>query len=105
MIAVLQKVLRLPLERFDIFVATSNGLRALEPGLDLGICLAIISSFKNKSVKANLIAVSEVSLLGELQAPSQLERRVREATRLGFRTVVSVPTYKTLSEVVRKVFI
>lgn len=104
MIAVLQKILHLPLERFDIFVSTSSGLRISEPGLDLGICLAIASSFKNKPVKSGTLAVSEVTLLGELRVAPQMERRMKEAKRLGFGTVVSAPIYKTLTDVVKKVF-
>lgn len=104
MIAVLQKVLLLPLERFDIFVSTSSGLKIFEPGIDLGICLALISSFKNKPVKAGVVAASEVSLLGELTPPSQLERRVKEAKRLGYTIIVSVSSFANVPDVVRKVF-
>lgn len=104
MIAVLQKTLRLPLERFDIFVSTTSGLKIFEPGLDLGICLAIISSFKNKAIKEGIVAVSEISLLGELREVSQMERRKKEAARLGFRSVIAAPTFDTISEVVRKLF-
>lgn len=104
MIAVLQKTLHLPLERFDVFVSTSSGLKVFEPGLDLGICLAIISSFKNKPVSSHIVAVSEVSLLGELKNASQMDRRLKEAKRLGFTKIVSADTFTTLNEVVRKVF-
>lgn len=105
MVAVLQKILRLPLDRFDIFVSTTAGLKVFEPGLDLGICLAIVSSFKNKPMKNGMVAVSEISLLGELRQVSQLERRVKEAKRLGFSQLISAPKFGTVSEVVSKVFI
>ncbi len=105
MIAVLQKTLHLPLERFDVFVSTSSGLKVFEPGLDLGICLAIISSFKNKPVSSGVVAISEVSLLGELKAASQMDRRLKEAKRLGFTKIASADTFETLNDVVRKVFV
>lgn len=102
MIAVIQKLLRLPLERFDIFVSTTNGLRVFEPGLDLGICLAIISSFRNKPIKKGVIAISEVSLLGELRQVAQVARRIREAKRLGFSHVAEASSYQTVNDVVQK---
>ena len=104
MIAVLQKTLRLPLERFDIFVTTSAGLRIFEPGLDLGMCLAIISSFKDRPLQDGILAVSEVSLLGELRPVSQMGRRIKEANRLGFKNILSADGYKTIVEVTKKVF-
>src|SRR3989344_2271815 len=105
MVAVLQKILRLPLERFDIFVSTTAGLKIFEPGLDLGICLAIISSFKNKAMINGVVAVSEVSLLGELRNPTQMEGRLKEAKRLGFKKILSAEAFPTLLDVTRKAFI
>lgn len=105
MIAVLQKTLRLPLDRFDIFLSTTAGLKIFEPGLDLGVCLAIVSSFKNKPIKSGIAAVSEVSLLGELRGASQMPRRIKEGTRLGFKDIVSPPKFVYLTDVVRKVFV
>lgn len=104
MIAVLQKTIRLPLERFDVFVSTSSGLRIFEPGLDLGICLAIVSSFKNKPLKKGVLAVSEISLLGELRGVAQMAKREKEAKRLGFPNVASSDRFATLADVVRNVF-
>lgn len=105
MIAVLQKLLKLPLEQFDVFVSTTAGLKLSEPAVDLALCLAILSSFKNKPLKSGVVAISEVSLLGELRPASQLERRIKEAKRMGFDIIMSYPASKTLPDVTSKVLI
>jgi len=83
--AVLSKRLGLKLGGQDIIVNVTGGLKIGEPAADLGIALAITSSFRDVSVDPQLIAVGEIGLSGELRAVPQLERRVTEATRLGFK--------------------
>ncbi|GAG21395.1 unnamed protein product, partial [marine sediment metagenome] len=63
----------------------TGGLKIGEPAADLGIALAIASSFRDMGVDPGLVAVGEVGLSGELRAISQLDRRVSEAARLGFK--------------------
>ena len=83
--AVLAKRLGLKLGNQDIIVNVTGGLRIEEPAADLGIALAIISSFRDVGVDPEVVAVGEVGLSGELRAVPQLDRRVKEATRLGFK--------------------
>ncbi|MDP7286198.1 MAG: magnesium chelatase domain-containing protein, partial [Dehalococcoidales bacterium] len=83
--AVLTKRVGLRLGNQDIIVNVTGGLRIGEPAADLGIALAITSSFRDTAIDPGLAAVGEVGLSGELRATSQLERRVAEVTRLGFK--------------------
>ena len=84
-VAVLARRVGLRLGNQDVIANVTGGLRVGEPAADLGIALAIASSFRDKGVDPGLVAVGEVGLSGELRAVSQLERRVSEAARLGFK--------------------
>lgn len=101
LVAVLQKRLGLSLFDQDIFVNVTGGLKVFEPAADLGICMAIISSFKDKPIKEKTILIGEVGLLGELRAVRELDKRVSEARKLGFTEVISPPE-KTLSNALKK---
>lgn len=85
-IAVLTKRAGLKLFNQDVIVNVTGGLRVSEPAIDLGIALAIASSFRDAAPIAGLVALGEVGLNGELRGVSQIERRVDEAVRLGFRS-------------------
>lgn len=100
LVAIIQKHLRLPLGNFDIFVNVASGIKVFEPAADLGICLAIISSFKNKSLPPKTVAIGEVGLLGEIRNVIGLERRIKEAKKLGFSNILSPKTYNHLTNVV-----
>jgi DNA repair protein RadA/Sms len=84
-IAVLTKRAGLRLGNQDILVNAAGGLKVEEPGADLSIALSIASSFYDSSVKPGLVAVGEIGLSGELRSVSQIDRRIQEAARLGFR--------------------
>lgn len=99
LVAVLQKRLGLTLFDQDIFVNVTGGLRVIEPAADLGICLAIVSSFKNQPLDPKSVFIGEVGLLGELRAVRSLDKRVSEAKKLGFTNIVSFEKIKTLSQV------
>jgi DNA repair protein RadA/Sms len=83
--AVLTKRAGLRLGNQDILVNVTGGLRIGEPAADLGTALAIASSFRDAAVAPETAAVGEVGLSGELRAASQLERRLSEVARLGFK--------------------
>ena len=83
--AVLTRRLGFKLGNQDIMVNVTGGLRIGEPAADLGIALAVASSFRDAGIDPHLAAVGEVGLSGELRAVPQLERRVSEAARLGFK--------------------
>ncbi len=87
--SVLQKVLNLPLYNQDIFVKVGGGFKISEPAGDLGICLAVLSSFKNRPVKAKTCVFGEVGLLGEVRRVNGEEKRIKEAKKLGFTNILS----------------
>ncbi|MGQ9684239.1 MAG: DNA repair protein RadA [Anaerolineae bacterium] len=82
--AVLTKRVGLKLANQDVFVNVVGGLRINEPAADLAVAVAIASSYRNQPVAADLAVVGEVGLSGELRSVGQLERRLREAAKLGF---------------------
>ncbi len=83
--AVLSRRLGLKLGNQDVIVNATGGLRIGEPAADLAIALAMCSSFHDMGIDPELVVVGEVGLSGELRAVSQLERRLSEAARLGFK--------------------
>jgi len=85
LLAVLERRAGMRLGRHDVFVAVGGGFRLDEPGTDLGVALAIASSFRSRPVLDRTLLVGEVSLSGELRRAPRLEARVREASQLGFR--------------------
>ncbi len=98
LVAILQKRLNIPLGTFDIFVNVSGGIKVGEPAADLAVGLAILSSFKNKPVSAKTAVFGELGLLGEVRTTSAEERRIKEAKRLGFTTVISPETARNLKQ-------
>ena len=100
LLAVLQKHARLPVEQMDVFVNVAGGLKLNDPGCDLGICLAILSSIKNINL-SKVVGIAEVGLLGELRTPPFLDKRIKEAKKLGFTKIITPKNYKTIDEVVR----
>ncbi len=86
--AVLSKRVGLRLSDQDIFVNVVGGLRISEPGSDLAIAMAIASSVRNRPVKADMVLLGEIGLSGELRSVSQLERRLKEASKLGFKQAI-----------------
>lgn len=118
--AVLSKRVGLKLGNQDVMVNVTGGLKISEPAADLGIALAVASSFRDNPVDPELAVVGEVGLSGELRSVIQLERRINEAARLGFkrcliprsgaRSVAVTPgiqtiTAATLREAVRAVLL
>ena len=84
LMAVLEKRLGMQIGGCDAYVNIAGGIKITEPAIDLGIVLAIMSSFRNRPVPEGLIAFGEVGLSGEVRAVSMAEQRVREAAKLGF---------------------
>ncbi|MBI1798357.1 MAG: DNA repair protein RadA [Candidatus Eisenbacteria bacterium] len=90
LLAVLERRVGLRLGRHDVFVTVTGGLTLDEPGTDLGVALAIASSFKSRPVLQGTVAIGEVSLSGELRRVPRVDARVREAAQVGF-TRAGVP--------------
>jgi DNA repair protein RadA/Sms len=103
LVAILAKRLGLPLWSSDVYINVVGGLTLSEPAADLGIALAILSSSRNKALDPKMVAIGELGLLGELRKVSDMEKRIKEAKKLGFNTVISPLDYNSLTEVSRKV--
>ena len=88
LMAVLEKRLGYPLSDYDAYVNIAGGLKISEPALDLGIVIAIISSYRDRIVDDRTIVFGEVGLSGEVRAVSNPEQRVMEAVKLGFDTCI-----------------
>ena len=83
--AVLSKRVGVNLSDQDVFVNVVGGMQVGEPASDLAVATAIVSSFRNRPVHADLVAIGEIGLSGELRSVGQLDRRLHEAVDLGFR--------------------
>ena len=88
LMAVLEKRLGMNLSACDAYVNIAGGIRMTEPAIDLGIVLAIISSFRDRAIPEDVLAFGEVGLSGEVRAVSMAEQRVLEARKLGFHKVI-----------------
>ena len=88
LMAVLEKRAGIHLGSCDAYVNLTGGIRLSEPAVDLGIILALVSSYRNRPVDEHTIAFGEVGLTGEVRSVSMAEQRVREAARLGFTTCI-----------------
>ena len=88
LMAVLEKRIGLHLANCDAYVNIAGGIRMNEPAIDLGIVMAIVSSYKNRPVDERMIVFGEVGLSGEVRAVNMPEQRVAEAKKLGFETCV-----------------
>ena len=88
LMAVMEKRAGLHLGAYDAYVNIAGGIKMNEPAVDLGIVLAIASSFKNKIISDDIICFGEVGLSGEVRAVSMAEQRVAEAKKLGFKKCI-----------------
>ncbi|HEX5823819.1 MAG TPA: DNA repair protein RadA [Candidatus Limnocylindrales bacterium] len=92
LVAVLARRAGIGLASHDIYVNLAGGLSVDEPGLDLPLALALASSLRDRPIRPGTVAIGEVGLLGELRSVAGVERRLREAARLGFdRAIVPRP--------------
>ena len=88
LMAVLEKRLGLNLSSCDAYVNIAGGIKMNEPAIDLGIVLAIVSSYRDISIGQKVVAFGEVGLSGEVRAVSMAEQRVQECKKLGFEKVI-----------------
>lgn len=96
-LAVLEKVIGMQVQSQDVFVNIIGGLRINEPSMDLGIALAIASSFRNIPVDASVVVTGEIGLTGELRTVCFIEKRIMECEKLGFKKMV-IPKGNYLEE-------
>lgn len=85
LVAVLEKITGIQIIGDDIFMNVAGGVTIDEPAIDLGICFALVSSFLNKPIESDLVVFGEVGLTGEVRGVSQVELRISEAKKLGFK--------------------
>ncbi|MDH4180039.1 MAG: DNA repair protein RadA, partial [Armatimonadota bacterium] len=90
-LAVLEKRAGIPLAGEDVFVNVPGGIRVTEPATDLGLALAVASSYQDAVIRPNTACVGEVGLTGEIRAVPRLDRRLAELARHGFRCCVVPP--------------
>ena len=88
LMAVLEKRLGMHLSNYDAYVNIAGGVKMNEPAIDLGIVMAIVSSYKNHAIDEKTIVFGEVGLSGEVRAVNMPEQRVAEAKKLGFETCI-----------------
>lgn len=96
LMAVLEKRAGLSLGSQDVYLNVVSGIKIIEPAVDLGIVMAVISSFKNISVPETVVAVGEVGLTGEIRTVNLIEKRLKEAEKLGFKTCLIPENNKKL---------
>ncbi len=99
--AVLQKHCGLPLGNNDVFVSVAGGFSVKEPALDLGLAVAVASSLINKAIPQKTVFIGEIGLLGEIRSVSLLDRRIKEAKRLGFTNIISKKTHSSIKQVLK----
>jgi DNA repair protein RadA/Sms len=84
LIAVLEKRIGLNLSSSDVFVNVAGGVKIEEPAVDLGITIALTSSFRNRPISSKVVAIGEVGLAGEVRSVNFIDKRIQEANQLGF---------------------
>jgi len=92
LLAVLEKRIGLHLGIYDVFVNVAGGMKIIEPGIDLAIACAVVSSLKDKPIDSKTAIVGEVGLAGEVRGISYIEKRIEEVSKLGFKHLI-LPQY------------
>ena len=85
LLAVLEKRMTYQLFRCDVFVSVAGGMKIIEPAIDLGLLMAIASSFSDRMIHPETIIIGEVGLGGEIRGVSRIESRLKEAVHMGFK--------------------
>jgi DNA repair protein RadA/Sms len=86
--AVLERHTGIEIQAFDVFVNAAGGVRLVEPAVDLAVAASLVSSLRNRPVAADAIFLGELGLAGEVRGIPQLEQRLLEGARLGFKWAV-----------------
>ena len=88
LMAVLEKRAGMSLGSQDVYINIVGGIRVNEPALDLGIILAVASTYKNRGIPEDIAVVGEVGLTGEVRSVNMIEKRVREVEKLGYKKIL-----------------
>ncbi|NES86300.1 MAG: DNA repair protein RadA [Moorea sp. SIO2B7] len=87
-LAVLEKRVGIPLSKLDAYVASAGGLGVAEPAADLGMAIAVVASFRDRIVDPRTVLIGEVGLGGQVRLVAQMELRLKEAAKLGFKRAI-----------------
>ena len=101
LISVLQKYARINLANQDIFVNVVGGMRLKDPACDLGVLMAIASSFLQKTIPNDTCYIGEVGLSGEVRSVGQIDKRITEAKKLGFKKIITPKEVKNVVDAVK----
>jgi len=101
LISVLQKYARINLANQDIFVNVVGGMRLKDPACDLGVLMAIASSFLQKTIPNDTCYIGEVGLSGEVRSVGQIDKRIAEAKKLGFKKIITPKEVKNVVDAVK----
>ena len=96
LIAVLEKKMGYALGNQDVYLNVVSGIKIYEPAVDLSVIAACASSFKNVSISKDTVVIGEVGLTGEIRAVNLIEKRLKEAEKLGFKTCIIPESNKKL---------
>lgn len=88
MIAVLEKKVGLQMQNYDAYVNVIGGIQIREPAIDLGIICSLASSFRDIQIDSDIVVIGEVGLTGEVRAVNNIDKRILEADKLGFKRIV-----------------
>jgi len=88
LLAVLEKRLGTPMGTQDVFLNVASGLKIDDPAADLGVCIAILSSFREWSIARDVVFIGEIGLGGEIRSVSSIEQRLSECAKLGFKRLI-----------------
>ena len=88
LLAVLEKRVGLQIQNQDVYINIVGGIKINEPSIDLGIIMAVVSSFKNIAIDETVAVAGEIGLTGEVRAVSFIEKRITECKKLGFKKII-----------------
>ena len=98
LMAVMEKRLGISLAGCDAYINVAGGMKVNEPALDLAIVLALLSSYKNRAVGSQTLVFGEVGLTGEVRAVTMMDARIKEAAKMGYKTVIVPKQRKSRKE-------
>ena len=104
LLAVLEKRLKLNLSQTDIYAKVGGGIRLADPGLDLGLVTAVLSSFYDIALPPKAIFFGEMDLNGQIRPVACQDMRLRQATRLGFNPIVGPGSVTTIVDLAARLF-
>lgn len=101
LLAVLTRRCGLPMYEYDVFINIAGGIKVTEPASDLAICMAVASSYFDVPIPAKVLSVGEVGLLGEIREVVAQSKRVKEASRLGFKNAITSKEHKYVNSAIK----